>query len=148
MTLSGQRLIDVLNDLLETCYDGLDGFRTAAAALTQPEAIALCEATVQRIDESASQLYAAIRDHGGQPVEHGHPEARLHRGWIHLRAALAARTDGAVLAEVQRGTEESLRHYRHALAKDLPLDMHDLVADQLASGEDTLSRVEAVRQAQ
>jgi uncharacterized protein (TIGR02284 family) len=146
MTLSGQHLIDVLNDLLETCYDGLEGFRTAATAVSQPDAIMLCEATAQRIDESASQLYAAIRDHGGEPVEHGHPQARVHRGWIHLRAALAERTDDAVLAEVQRGEEESLRRYRHALGKDLPSDMHDLVADQLAGVEETLAQVRAVRE--
>jgi uncharacterized protein (TIGR02284 family) len=145
MTLSGQQLVDVLNELLEICYDGREGFQTAAAAVTQPDAIALCQATAQRVDEAASQLYAAIRDHGGVPVDHGHPEARIHRGWIHLRAVLAQRTDDAVLAEVERGEEESLRRYRHALAKDLPPDMHDLVADQLADVEEILTQVRAAR---
>lgn len=145
MALSEQQLVDVLNDLLETCYDGREGFQTAAAAVTQPDAISLCQATAQRVDEAAAQLYAAIRDHGGQPADHGHTEARVHRGWIHLRAALAQRTDDAVLAEVERGEEESLRRYRRALAKDLPADMHDLVADQLADVEETLTQVRAVR---
>lgn len=146
MTLSGQHLVDVLNDLLETCYDGLEGFRTAAATVSQPDAISLCQAKAQRLDDAASQLYAVIREHGGQPVEHGHPQARVHRGWIHLRAALAERTDDAVLAEVQRGEQESLRRYRHALSKDLPSAVHDLVADQLADVEETLAQVARVRE--
>lgn len=145
MTLSGQQLVDVLNDLLETCYDGREGFQTAAAAVTQPDAITLCQVTAQRVDEAASQLYAAIRDHGGEPVDHGHPEARIHRGWIHLRAVLAQGTDDAVLAEVERGEEASLRRYRQALAKDLPPAMHDLVADQLTDVEEALAQVRAVR---
>ena len=145
MTLSGQQLVDVLNDLLETCYDGREGFQTAAAAVTQPDAITLCQVTAQRVNEAASQLYAAIRDHGGEPVDHGHPEARIHRGWIHLRAMLAQGTDDAVLAEVERGEEASLRRYRQALAKDLPPAMHDLVADQLADVEEALAQVRAVR---
>ena len=145
MTLSGQQLVDVLNDLLETCYDGREGFQTAAAAVTQPDAITLCQVTAQRVDEAASQLYAAIRDHGGEPVDHGHPEARIHRGWIHLRAMLAQGTDDAVLAEVERGEEASLRRYRQALAKDLPPAMHDLVADQLTNVEEALAQVRAVR---
>ena len=145
MTLSGQQLVDVLNDLLETCYDGREGFQTAAAAVTQPDAITLCQVTAQRVDEAASQLYAAIRDHGGEPVDHGHPEARIHRGWIHLRAMLAQGTDDAVLAEVERGEEASLRRYRQALAKDLPPAMHDLVADQLTDVEEALAQVRAVR---
>lgn len=145
MTLSGQQLVDVLNDLLETCYDGREGFQTAAAAVTQPDAITLCQVTAQRVNEAASQLYAAIRDHGGEPVDHGHPEARIHRGWIHLRAMLAQGTDDAVLAEVERGEEASLRRYRQALAKDLPPAMHDLVADQLTDVEEALAQVRAVR---
>lgn len=145
MTLSGQQLVDVLNDLLETCYDGREGFQTAAAAVTQPDAITLCQVTAQRVDEAASQLYAAIRDHGGEPVDHGHPEARIHRGWIHLRAMLAQGTDDAVLAEVERGEEALLRRYRQALAKDLPPAMHDLVADQLTDVEEALAQVRAVR---
>lgn len=145
MTLSGQQLVDVLNDLLETCYDGREGFQTAAAAVTQPDAITLCQVTAQRVNEAASQLYAAIRDHGGEPVDHGHPEARIHRGWIHLRAMLAQGTDDAVLAEVERGEEASLRRYRQALAKDLPPAMHDLVADQLTNVEEALAQVRAVR---
>jgi uncharacterized protein (TIGR02284 family) len=145
MPLSDQELVDVLNDLLETCYDGREGFQTAAAALTQPDAISLCQAMGQRVDEAASQLYAVIHDHGGQPADHGHKEARIHRGWIHLRAALAQKTDDAVLAEVERGEEESVRRYRHALAKNLPPDVHDLVADQLADVEEALTQVREVR---
>jgi uncharacterized protein (TIGR02284 family) len=145
MTLSGDKLVGLLNDLLETCYDGLEGFRTAASAVTSPEAIMLFQSRAQRLDEAAAAVFTEIRQHGGQPVNHGHSEALVHRGWIQLRAALAQRTDEAVLAEVERGEEEAARRYRHALKNDLPEDIRDLLADQLAAIEQSLSNVRALR---
>jgi uncharacterized protein (TIGR02284 family) len=146
MPLSQEQLVDTLNDLLETCYDGLEGFRVAASTVVRPEAIMFCQSRAQRIDEAAAELYTEIRRHGGQPADHGHGEARLHRGWMHLRAALAERTDDAVLAEVERGEHEAVRRYRHALTKDLPPDIHDLLADQLTGAEESLTSVRALRQ--
>jgi uncharacterized protein (TIGR02284 family) len=146
MALSPDEIVDVLNDLLETCYDGLDGFRTAASTVERPDAIALFESRSQRIDEAAAALYTAIRRFGGHPAEHGHPEAVLHRGWMQLRAAATQRSDAGILAEVERGEREAVRHYRHALEKSLPPDLHDLVADQLQGAEENLARVEDLRQ--
>jgi uncharacterized protein (TIGR02284 family) len=145
MTLSDDKLVDLLNDLLEICYDGLEGFRTVTSTVTSPDAIMLFQSRAQRLDEAAAELYTEIRQHGGQPVDHGHSEALVHRGWIHLRAAMAARTDDAVLAEVERGEEEAARRYRKALNHDLPEDIHDLLADQLAAIEQSLASVKALR---
>src|SRR5580658_3195639 len=117
MALSPEQLVEILNDLLETCYDGLEGFRTAVSKVKRSDSIMLFESRIQRIDESAAELYTAIRRLGGHPAEQGHPEARLHRGWMALRAMVTPQTDGAILAEVARGEEEAIRHYHRALAK-------------------------------
>ncbi len=145
--LSRTEIVDVLNELLETCYDGLDGFRTAASSVERPDAIIFFQSRAQRIDEAAAELYTAIRHLDGHPVEHGHRHAAVHRSWIHLRAATTPRGDDAVLAEVERGEEEALRRYRHAAAKELPSDLHDLVADQCQGVEETLARIRALRSA-
>jgi|SRR6185437_4858396 len=146
MPLSRDELVDVLNDLLETCYDGLDGFRLAASSIERSEAIILFQSRAQRIDEAAAELYTAIRRLGGHPAEHGHRQAVLHRGWMHLRVVAAQRTTDALLAEVERGEEEAVRRYRHALGKELPEDLHDLVADQLQGAEESLKQVHELRQ--
>ena len=145
MTLSNEKLVDLLNDLLETCYDGLEGFRTAASTVTSPEAIVLFQSRAQRLDEAAAELYTEIRRNGGMPVEHGHSQARIHRGWIHVRAAVAQHTDEAVLAEVERGEEEAARRYRKALKQDLSESIHDLLTDHLAAIDQSLANVKAMR---
>jgi uncharacterized protein (TIGR02284 family) len=147
MALSPEQLVEILNDLLETCYDGLEGFQTAASKVKRSDLIMSFQSRGQRIDEAAAELYTAIRRLGGHPAEQGHPEARLHRGWMQLRAMVTPQTDEAILAEVERGEEEAVRHYHHALAKGLPEYLHDLVADQLQGTQDTLAEVKELRRA-
>jgi uncharacterized protein (TIGR02284 family) len=145
MALSSNEIVDILNDLLETCYDGLDGFRAAVTTVERSDAIALFESRVQRIDGAAAELYTAIRRIGGHPAEHGHPEAFLHRGWLHVRAALGRGGDDGALAAVETGEQEAVRRYRRALAQNLPPDLHDLVADQLDGAEKNLECVQDLR---
>jgi uncharacterized protein (TIGR02284 family) len=147
MALSADEIVQVLNDLLETCYDGMDGFRTVASTVTRTDIVTFCQAHAQRIDEAASELYTAVRRLGGRPAEHGHPKATLHRSWIHLRASAIDTSDDGVLGEIERGEEEAVRRYQHALNKSLPPALHDLVADQLRGVEDTLQHVRLLRQA-
>ena len=145
MTISTDDIISVLNDLLETCYDGRDGFKASAGELEGQDAIAMCLSRAQRIDDAAAELYTAIRHLGGHPVEHGHAVAKVHRGWIHLRAAAPAHTDDSILAEIERGEEEALERYRHALTKPLPPAIHDLLGDHVRDIEDSLGQVRAMR---
>jgi uncharacterized protein (TIGR02284 family) len=146
MTMSADEIVQVLNDLLETCYDGMDGFRAAAASLTRSDAITFCQARAARIDEAASELYTAVRRLGGRPAEHGHPQATVHRGWIHFRASAIDTTDDGVLGEMERGEESAVGRYRHALARSLPPALHDLVAEQLRGVEENREGIRQLRQ--
>jgi uncharacterized protein (TIGR02284 family) len=145
--MSNADVAAVLNGLLETCYDGLDGFRTAITKIDNDEVIAFCESRIQRIDEAAADLYTAVKHLGVQPVEHGHPAARLHRGWIQLRAAVTSGgTNAAILAEIERGEELAVRSYHEALEKPLPEAIHDMVQDQAQGTAENLERVRSLRE--
>jgi uncharacterized protein (TIGR02284 family) len=141
MTLSPEAAIRVLNDLLETCYDGMDGFRMGATKAEHPEISAFCLSRAQRIDDAAAEVYAAIHRLGGQPAEHGHPEATVHREWIHFLSTTVDTTDEGLLNEMERGEEHAVRHYKNALGAALPPALHDLVADQLKGAEENLEGV-------
>ncbi len=145
MAMSNADVAAVLNELLETCYDGLDGFRTAIKEIDNDDVIAFCQSRIQRIDEAAADLYTAIQHLGAHPAEHGHPTARMHRGWIQLRGALTS-GDAAILAEIERGEERAAKHYRDALAKPLPEAIHDMVEDQAQGADENLARVRSLRE--
>ncbi len=143
--MSADEIVQVLNDLLETCYDGMDGFRAVASTVSRPDIVTFCESRASRIDEAAAELYTAIRRLGGRPAEHGHPQASVHRGWIHLRAATIDTTDDGVLSEMETGEKISVDHYQNALSRSLPPALHDLVADQLRGAEENLEGVRQLR---
>jgi uncharacterized protein (TIGR02284 family) len=146
-TMSNDQVAAVLNELLETCYDGLDGFRTAIKEVDNDEVIAYCESRIQRIDEAAADLYTAVQHLGIHPVEHGHPAARVHRGWIQLRAAVTSGgTNAAIVIEIERGEERAVKTYYDALKKPLPEAIHDMVQDQAQGAAENLERIRSLRE--
>jgi uncharacterized protein (TIGR02284 family) len=142
---AGTEVVAILNDLIETCEDGVAGFRAAAEAMQHPEVRTLLTERSRKIEQSKDELADLVRRHGGTPVEHGHPVAGLHRGWIGLKAAVTGTSDDGILAEVERGEEHAVKHYRAALNADLPADVRMVVASQARGAEMGLTRVEAFR---
>lgn len=134
-------IIAVLNDLIETCEDGANGFSTAAEAITDPEAKLLLQSRLAQILNAESQLRAAVRELGGAPVDHGHASASLHRGWINLKSVVARGNDETILDEVVRGEETAARWYRDALKRALPPTIKLLVGAQARGVEENLERV-------
>jgi uncharacterized protein (TIGR02284 family) len=137
-------VIAILNDLIETCEDGATGFRTAADAIGNPEAKTMLAERARRIEQSKAELSELVRSLGGVPVDHGHAAAGLHRGWINLKSAITGKNDDAILAEVERGEENAVKHYREALDADLPPDVRMVVQAQARGAEMNLTRVSAL----
>jgi uncharacterized protein (TIGR02284 family) len=146
MAMSNADVAAVLNELLETCYDGLDGFRTAITEINNDDVIAYCQSRIQRIDEAAADLYTAIQHLGIHPAEHGHPAARVHRGWIQLRSAITSGgRNSAIVTEIERGEERAVNTYYDALKKPLPEAIHDMVQDQAQGAAENLARIRSLR---
>ncbi|HZS59684.1 MAG TPA: PA2169 family four-helix-bundle protein [Gemmatimonadaceae bacterium] len=137
-------VITTLNDLIETCRDGINGFRTAAEGVTSPIAKEVFLSRVHLIEKGLGDLDAAVTRLGGTPVEHGHPAAPMHRAWINIKSAVTARDDKAILDEVVRGEEVAVQHYRDALAKPLPADVRAMVEMQERGTELNLERARAL----
>jgi uncharacterized protein (TIGR02284 family) len=141
-------VISILNDLIATCADGAVGFRTAAEAIGNTEARTMLTQRAERIEQSKVELSDIVRRLGGVPAEEGHPVASLHRGWISLKAAITRKNDDAILAEVERGEENAVKHYREALNAQLPADVRMVVEAQSRGTEMNLTRVATLRRSE
>jgi len=137
-------VIATLNDLIETCRDGIDGFRTAADGVTSPIAKEVFLSRVHLIEKGLGDLDAAVQRLGGEPIEHGHPAAALHRAWLNIKSAVTLGSDKAIIEEVVRGEEVAVEHYREALAKPLPADIRAMVEMQERGTELNLERARAL----
>ena len=120
----------VLNDLIETCRDAERGFRAAADEVDSPELKQMFLRFANQRREFAAQLLPHAQRLGGPAVHDGTNKAKLHRGWIHVRAKLSSDPDHAVLAEAARGERFAVTTYDAAVSEMLPPDARELVETQ------------------
>ena len=139
--------ISVLNDLIETSKDGVNGFRAAADAVRSAEAKAVFLSRVQYIERAVAELQDAVRRLGGDPERTGSVAGALHRGWMGLKSAVTGRDDAAIVTECERGEEVAVKNYEDALKKDLPADVRALVEQQYRGAVQNLERVRALARA-
>jgi uncharacterized protein (TIGR02284 family) len=119
--MTNDTAISTLNNLIETCKDGENGFRTAAEGLSDPSYKA-------KFLEYSQQ--AQVRALGGDPEKAGSVAGSLHRGWIDIKSAVTGKSDHAILAEAERGEDVAKAAYEKALKEALPADAAAVVQRQ------------------
>jgi uncharacterized protein (TIGR02284 family) len=147
MAINTDKIIDVLNDLIQTCEDGIQGFRSAADSVKNPEAKSLFLSRLPNIELGESQLKDEVRRLGGDPDKRGTMAGAMHRGWIDLKSAITRKDDEAIINECERGEEHAAKVYEDALQKDLPSNIHALVDRQYRGVLQNLERVRALKAA-
>ncbi|AKJ29777.1 ferritin-like domain-containing protein [Caldimonas brevitalea] len=143
--MSNDDVIDVLNNLIETCKDGEYGFNSCAEHCKSPELKAIFTSRAQDCRRGADELQARVAALGGKPDTGGSVAGALHRGWVATRDALTGRDDTAMLEECERGEDVALASYRKALQKDLPVDLRALIERQLQGAQRNHDQVKALR---
>lgn len=124
-------LTSVLNDLVETSKDGEQGFRPAAEDTHDPHLREIFLSRAQDCAKGAQQLQEIVVRMGGAAEENGSIAGTVHRGWVKLRSAVAARDEVAILEECERGEDVAKARYRDALEDGtLPADVRTVVQHQ------------------
>jgi uncharacterized protein (TIGR02284 family) len=144
---SNEELIASLNDLIETCRDGQEGFRTAAAGVKSAELRELFEGYSRQRASFVGELQDEVRRIGGDPARTGSLVASLHRGWMGLRAAVEGKDDGAVVSECERGEDVALANYRAALGADMPASVRAMLERHFAEVKKAHDRVSNIEKA-
>jgi uncharacterized protein (TIGR02284 family) len=125
--------VSVLEDLVETCRDGEEGYRQAADHAEDPELRAFFNDQYQERGAFAQELENRISHlgkHGSKP--RASTAGALNRAWIGLKQALGGE-DGAILGSVEQGERAAIDHYQKALQQKLPEDIEQTLHSQLES---------------
>jgi len=134
MKNTNENSISTLNDLVEICKDGQQGFQTAAKDAKDADLAQTFNHYAAQRTQYMTELQRQIRNLGGDPDRHGTVSGTLHRGWINLKAALTSDEPHAVLVECERGEDAAVKSYREALAKtDLDPETRSLIQRQYES---------------
>ena len=129
-TETNDDVISVLNDLIETCKDGEQGFREAAEGVEKSDLRTLFNMYAQQRARFAGELNNEVLRHGGEPATSGHVSAALHRGWINIKKAVTGKNETAIIDECERGEDAAMHNYENALKKNLPADLMSIIEAQ------------------
>jgi len=147
MANDNDEVISTLNNLIETCKDGQNGFRTAAEGVKNSELISLFNTYSKQRGQFASELQNEVRLLGGDPENMGSTAAALHRGWINIKSTVTGEDEGAVISECERGEDSAVKAYEEALQKNLPANLRTTVETQFARVKEAHDRIRSLEKA-
>lgn len=147
MTTDNDNLITTLNNLIETCKDGENGFRAAADGVKNSDLKTLFLTYSQQRAQFAAELQGEVRTLGGDPEQTGSVAATLHRGWINIKATVTDEDEGAVISECERGEDSAVRNYQDALNENLPANVLSTIQRQYAAVKEAHDRIRALEKA-
>jgi uncharacterized protein (TIGR02284 family) len=147
MATDNDNVISTLNNLIETCKDGENGFRTAADGVKNSELKTLFNTYSQQRAQFAAELQAEVRNLGGDPENTGSVAATLHRGWINIKSTVTGEDEGAVISECERGEDSAVRNYKDALNETLPANLQSIIQRQYTQVKEAHDRIRAMEKA-
>jgi uncharacterized protein (TIGR02284 family) len=145
MAESTKEYISTLNDLIETCRDGEQGFRDAAEHIQRQDLRSIFNEYSKQRSQFAAELQSLVSRIGGDPQNSGSVAGSLHRGWVNLKSAITGRDDHSILAECERGEDSAVRNYQDALSHDLPSDVRSGVEEQYRQILEAHNRIKSLR---
>lgn len=143
--VDNDNVISTLNNLIETCKDGQEGFKSAAEGIKHSELKTLFHTYAQQRSQFAGDLQSEVRRLGGDPEKSGSVAASLHRGWINIKSAVTGEDDGAILSECERGEDSAVSNYKDALAETLPADVRSTIERQYQQVQEAHDRIRNLR---
>jgi uncharacterized protein (TIGR02284 family) len=95
--------ISVLNSLIETTIDSIDGYQHSASEATNSRFAQAFRDRASEREQIVQKLRDRVRSLGGTPESDGGILAAMHRQFVSLRDAVTGKDDNSIVAEVDRG---------------------------------------------
>lgn len=143
--MDNNKVISTLNDLIETCRDGQNGFKEAAENVKSPDLKTFLNQTAMERAQFVGELQLEVRTLGGDPENTGSAAAAIHRAWIDIKGTLTGKDDHSILNECERGEDSAIEAYKDALKLGLPTNILSTVERQFQSIKQVHDRVKQMR---
>jgi uncharacterized protein (TIGR02284 family) len=139
--------IDVVENLIETCKDGENGYRDAAEHVKRSDLKTFFLSQSLERAKFAGELQAELPRLGEhEKKDSGTVKAALHRAWINTKVSLGG-GDKAILQWLEQGEDIAKASYEKALSGSLPGNILEIVRRQATSVKKAHDRVRDWRDA-
>ena len=119
--MNTKKVVSILEELVETCRDGQNGYRDAAEHVTDSNLRTFFnEQSLARAGFAAELEEELIKLGESDPDRTGSAGAAIHRAWIDVKSTLGG-GDHAILESVESGEDKAKNSYvKAARSADLP----------------------------
>lgn len=142
---STQDYVSTLNDLIETCKDGEQGYRKAAENVQRPDLQGVFREYASQRAQFANELQLQVERMGGKPETSGTVGGAMHRGWMDVKGTVTKKDDHNLLEEAERGEDAAMKAYQEALGKDLPSDIRSVVEHEYQLVQKAHNQIRSMR---
>jgi uncharacterized protein (TIGR02284 family) len=137
--------VDTLRSVIQSLIDGQDGFKKIGEQLKDDTIKRYFLAESLRRASFRGELENLLHSEGVHDVkESGTVSGALLRAWGDLKAHLGG-SDHTLLQTAEQGEDAAKSAYKEALAKDLPLPVHQLLSSQYEHIQTSHDYVKAAR---
>jgi uncharacterized protein (TIGR02284 family) len=143
--MENRQIVSTLNDLIQTCKDGEEGFRDCADDASNPQLKTLFSDRAQSCASAMRELQDLVRSYGGKPETGSSLSGALHRRWVDIKSAVFGKDDETVLVECERGEDIAVRSYREALEQDLPPAVRTVIERQYQGARQNHDQIKRMR---
>ena len=148
MITTNDKLVEVLNDLIQINNDRVVGYERAIKE-TKNLDIDLQTLFGKMSDDSrkyTAELTRKVAEIGGEPTSGTTNSGKVYRVWMDVKATFAGHSRQTVLENCEFGEDAAQKAYRMALASDAEIDAEtrQLITDQqssLKTGHDTIKKL-------
>lgn len=130
MSVKNNELVSILNDLIEVCKDGEQGYKNASDDVKDVTVKQILLKYSEQRGRFYSELQYIVKKMGGEVEFGGSILGVLHRRWMDIRFGIAGSKADAILNECIRGENAAISSYKHALKKELPDNIRGMVEAQ------------------
>jgi uncharacterized protein (TIGR02284 family) len=110
--------INVLNTLIATTIDSINGYEDSAANIDNERFRGIFRQRANERQQVVEQLRAEVRRLGGNPEDDGSFLGKAHQRFEDLKAAITGRDEKAIINEVERGEDYLKAKFEAALQDD------------------------------
>jgi uncharacterized protein (TIGR02284 family) len=116
--MQNDHAVHLLNSLIETTLDSVNGYRQAAENVENPELRSMFEQRATRRAQLSSELQGEVRTFGGEPKRDQSTLGAMHNKFVELKSGLTGNSDKAVVDEVERGEDVIKAKFKKAVEDD------------------------------
>lgn len=143
--MTNENTISTLNNLIETCKDGQEGFKDAAEGVENSNLKRVFYEYSQQRSQFSGELQQLVRELGSEPEDSSSFTGSIHRGWLNIKSVITGNDETSILNECERGEDVAVNEYKKALAEALPQNISEVVQRQYAEVQAAHDQIKGLR---